>query len=171
MFREKDMVKALDWLLGLFDDEDYECCDDDEAVSADSLCLHDVAQALRDKAENVYQYKVDCNYSMGFKYRGKPLFTESAILIYKENESATMDNNSEIWYDTELWLMEEGNFAVVHSVRMKHDDGVIYETEYRSLVGIVEEADDLFFFPEELICKLDEACVPVWEHEATIYEM
>lgn len=50
MFREKDMVKALDWLLGLFDDEDYECCDDDEAVSADSLWT------IVNKKDTIFKY-------------------------------------------------------------------------------------------------------------------
>lgn len=45
------------------------------------------------------------------------------------------------------------------------------DTEYRSIVKLLKERDDLFFTPESLTEELEEMCVPQWENEATIYEL
>lgn len=46
-----------------------------------------------------------------------------------------------------------------------------YATEYRSIVKLLKERDDLFFTPESLTEELEEMCIPQWENEATIYEL
>ena len=66
-----------------------------------------------------------------------------------------------IWWilpnNRELWLLEDMSFAVVHNVSMvvKSED-YYYTTEYRSIVKLLKERDDLFFTPESLMEELDD---------------
>ena len=62
-------------------------------------------------------------------------------------------------------------FMIVHLVRMVHNDGVVYESEYRTVVKQLNTREDLFFKPEDLIEALEEMCIPIWEMEAIIYEL
>ena len=71
-----------------------------------------------------------------------------------------------------LWLLEDMSFALVHNVSMVIKSGdFYYATEYRSIVKLLKERDDLFFTPESLTEELEEMCIPQWENEATIYEL
>jgi hypothetical protein len=108
---------------------------------------------------------------MGFKYRSPELFNQRAIRIYKEIESSTLDNETIANYSTELWFLEDMSFAVVRCVSVSHDDGVTYDSEYRTIVKKLEKREDLFFPPEDLVEELEEACIPIWESEAIIYEL
>lgn len=75
-------------------------------------------------------------------------------------------------YNRELWLLEDMSFALVHNVSMVIKSGdFYYATEYRSIVKLLKERDDLFFTPESLTEELEEMCIPQWENEATIYEL
>ena len=132
---------------------------------------HEVVMALRDKTQIVYQYKVDTDFEMGFKYRSAELFDQRAILVYEENETSTFSNATTTSYNTELWLLEDMSFMIAHLVRMAHNDGVAYESEYRTVVKQLETREDLFFSPENLIETLEEMCIPIWESEAIIYEL
>ena len=88
-----------------------------------------------------------------------------------EDEQMVFDE-AETTYATELWLLEDMSFAIVHCVKMKigsEDTG--YVTEYRAFKKPLEISEDLFFSPESLIEELESMCVPLWEHEATIYEL
>lgn len=105
MFRKNEMVTALEWLLDLFDLDEYEN-EDGESVDVNDYYFPDIAMVLRDKAETVYQYRMDTDYPKGVNYRGKELFREKAILMCSENESTTFHDNIRICYDNELWRME-----------------------------------------------------------------
>ena len=156
MFTEKEMSDALKWLFDLFQPEDYEAYDEEE-VGCAALCLPEVCMALRDKAETPYEYVVKTNIDRGFEYRGKELF------IYDMTDTS---------YNRELWLLEDMSFALVHNVSMVIKSGdFYYATEYRSIVKLLKERDDLFFTPESLTEELEEMCIPQWENEATIYEL
>ena len=88
-----------------------------------------------------------------------------------ENESTTFHDNIRICYDNELWMLEDGTFAVVHCLNTQHDDDAVYDTAYRSLVGIVETEEDLFCGIEDILEVFDQAQEKIWECEAAIYEL
>lgn len=170
MFRKNEMVIALEWLLDLFDLDEYKN-EEGESVDVNDYYLPDIAMVLRDKAETVYQYRMDTDYPKGVNYRGKELFREAAILMCSENESTTFHDNIRICYDNELWMLEDGTFAVVHCLNTQHDDDVVYNTAYRSLVGIIETEEDLFCGIEDILKVFDQAQEKIWECEAAIYEL
>ena len=171
MFNEREMSKAIDWLFELFSPEDYEGYDEDEIGYAGGLCLPEVCTALRGAAQTVYQYSVTGGYEKCFDYRGMELLDQRACLIISDVEQAVLDE-IKTTYETELWLMEDMNFAIVRCVSMQiGSDDTGYVTEYRAFKKILKSAEDLFFSPEELIEELESMCVPQWEHEATIYEL
>ena len=142
MFTEKEMSDALKWLFDLYQPEDYEAYDEEEVGSV-ALCLPEICMALRDKVETLY--------------------TDMEISVFDMVDTS---------YNRELWLLEDMSFAVVHNVSMvvKSED-YYYTTEYRSIVKLLKERDDLFFTPESLMEELDNICIPQWESEATIYEL
>lgn len=101
----------------------------------------------------------------------RQLLDQRACLIISDVEQAVLDE-IKTTYETELWLMEDMNFAIVRCVSMLiGSDDTGYVTEYRAFKKILKSAEDLFFSPEELIEELESMCVPQWEHEATIYEL
>lgn len=117
MFNEREMSKAIDWLFELFSPEDYEGYDEDEIGYAGGLCLPEVCTALRGAAQTVYQYSVAGGYEKCFNYRGMELFDQRACLIISDVEQAVLDE-IKTTYETELWLMEDMNFAIVRCVSM-----------------------------------------------------
>ena len=124
-----------------------------------------------DAVQTVYQYSVTGGYEKSFDYRGVELFNQRGCLILSDVEQMVFDE-AETTYATELWLLEDMSFAIVHCVKMKigsEDTG--YVTEYRAFKKPLEISEDLFFSPESLIEELESMCVPRWEHEATIYEL
>ena len=155
MFNEREMSKAIDWLFELFSPEDYEGYDEDEIGYAGGLCLPEVCTALRGAAQTVYQYSVTGGYEKCFDYRGMELFDQRACLIISDVEQAVLDE-IKTTYETELWLMEDMNFAIVRCVSMLiGSDDTGYVTEYRAFKKILKSAEDLFFSPEELIEELE----------------
>ena len=133
--------------------------------------MPEVCTALRGAAQTVCQYSVVGGYEKCFNYRGMELFDQRACLIISDVEQAVLDE-IKTTYETELWLMEDMNFAIVRCVSMLiGSDDTGYVTEYRAFKKILKSAEDLFFSPEELIEELESMCVPQWEHEATIYEL
>ena len=171
MFTERKMEEAIEWLFDLFEPEDYEAYDEEEMGRTGGLYLPEVCIALRDRAESIYEYTVDSFREQGFDYRGKELFDKRGCMIMSQVDQAAI-GEEEIFYNTELWLMEDMTFVIVRCVSMlTRSDFTGYTTEYRSFKKNVEELADLFFTPEELIDELEAMCAPQWEHEATIYEL
>lgn len=171
MFSEKKMSEAIAWLFDQFKPEDYQKYDAKELGVAGGLYLPEVCNALRDDAQIVYEFSLSGGYSEWFDYRGKELFNKRGILLISDIEEAVVDKES-VFYETELWLMEDMTFALVRCTTIvtgSEKEG--YTGEYRAFKKKVEGRDDLFFEPEELIEKLESMCVPHWEGEATIYEL
>lgn len=168
MFKEKDMTQAITWLINLFEPCDYIAYDDELNLNH-VLCLSEICLALRNNAKTIYEYSINTDLEYGFNYCGKELFSKRACLIYEEMNIGVNDvtNTS---YNTELWLLEDMSFVIVHSVDMQIGKG-LYETQYRSIVKRVENRDDLFFSPEDLFEELQSKCIPIWEGDATIYEL
>lgn len=85
MITEREMIKALTWLMSLYSPDDYENYDEDGENGIECLGLSEVCNALRSKAQPVYQYAAHENHIYSFNYRGKELFEqrgmgESALL-------------------------------------------------------------------------------------------
>ena len=59
MFRKTEMVTALEWLLDLFDLDDYEN-EDGESVDVNDYYFPDIAMVLRDQAETCLLYTSRC---------------------------------------------------------------------------------------------------------------
>lgn len=90
---------------------------------------------------------------------------QRACLIYSDIEIGIYDM-TDTSYNRELWLLEDMSFALVHNVSMVIKSGdFYYATEYRSIVKLLKERDDLFFTPESLTEELEEMCIPQWENQ------
>lgn len=173
MFTEKEMTQALKWFIGLYEPDDYEHYDEEEYGDDGNLPFSEVCQALRNSAVTVYEYRVDAKGKYGFNYCGKELFGQRGILINSYCTDEVQDETiSTIRYSKELWLLEDMNFVIVSCISMTAGNEEMHHTsEYRCLVKKVEGRNDLFFSPEDLLDCLELECVPVWEGEATIYEL
>ena len=155
LFNEREMSLALAKLFELFSPSDYEAFDEEEIGYAGGLCLPEVCMALKDAVQTVYQYSVTGGYEKSFDYRGVELFNQRGCLILSDVEQMVFDE-AETTYATELWLLEDMSFAIVHCVKMKigsEDAG--YVTEYRAFKKPLEISEDLFFSPESLIEELE----------------
>ena len=147
LFNEREMSLALAKLFELFSPSDYEAFDEEEIGYAGGLCLPEVCMALKDAVQTVYQYSVTGGYEKSFDYRGVELFNQRGCLILSDVEQMVFDE-AETTYATELWLLEDMSFAIVHCVKMKigsEDAG--YVTEYRAFKKPLEISEDLFFSP------------------------
>ena len=145
------MSLALTKLFELFSPSDYEAYDEEEIGYAGGLRLPEVCMALKDAVQTVYQYSVTGGYEKSFDYRGVELFNQRGCLIISDVEQMVFDE-AKTTYATELWLLEDMSFAIVHCVKMKigsEDTG--YVTEYRAFKKPLEISEDLFFSPESLI--------------------
>lgn len=171
MFKEKKMIRAMKWLFSLYAIDDFGGYDKEAYGEDFGLFLEEVVMALRNNAQIVHEYEVDGSIEFAFKYKGKELFGQRAIKIFSDMEVGASSNQTDVSYHTELWLLEDMSFAITHCIEMRHDDGIVYESRYRTFVKKVKGRNDLFFVPEDLIDTLEEACVPIWESEATIYEL
>lgn len=115
MFTERKMEEAIEWLFDLFEPEDYEAYDEEEMGRTGGLYLPEVCIALRDRAESIYEYTVDSLREQGFDYRGKELFDKRGCMIMSQVDQAAI-GEEEIFYNTELWLMEDMTFVIVRCV-------------------------------------------------------
>lgn len=173
MFREKEMTKALAWLLDLFQPEDYSDYDEAETKNYGGICLQEVCMALRDEAQTVFEYRTFGDFEGCLTYCGKELFDQRGCLLHTEVEQYVADISVGA-YNTELWLLEDMSFALVRCLHITYADEaeeMIYETEYRAFVRKIEGREDLYFSPDDLLSELEEMCVPQWEQIATIYEL
>lgn len=118
LFNEREMSLALAKLFELFSPSDYEAFDEEEIGYAGGLCLPEVCMALKDAVQTVYQYSVTGRYEKSFDYRGVELFNQRGCLILSDVEQMVFDE-AKTTYATELWLLEDMSFAIVHCVKMK----------------------------------------------------
>ena len=142
------------------------------ASLTEQVCWENLFHEIRDRAEPVYAFDANGLLSAALKYRGRKLFDSNATLLWRELTHAEEDDGLDTTRYLEMWLLEDMSFALVHNVSMVIKSGdFYYATEYRSIVKLLKERDDLFFTPESLTEELEEMCIPQWENEATIYEL
>ena len=135
------------------------------------LYLPEVCIALKDRAEIIYEYTVYSLREQGFDYRGKELFDKRGCMIMSHVDQAAI-GEEEIFYNTELWLMEDMTFVIVRCVSMlTRSDFTGYTTEYRSFRKMWRNWLICSSTLRSLIDELEAMCAPQWEHEATIYEL
>lgn len=173
MFNEREIIQAVERIYDMFDEGTIEIMLEnhpDELVIPDEL----LAQAIRDRVMTVYEYRALCDAGDCIDYHGKELFDQRAAFILSYVEAAAESDYCCVDYRTELWLLEDMSFAVVHAVitMVNDDDRPCCITEYRTFVRTVEDEEDIFFEPEDFICELDDICTMYDAcKEATIYEL
>lgn len=169
MFSQNRMEAALVRLFQLYENSDFELQYGGHRLN--ELSLPEVCQALRDKAETVYEYISDGNYERDFKYKGKELFPARACLVFQELDRASSDV-TDVYQYMELWMLEDMSFVTVENIHVLYQmDEYQYWTEYRRIKNWVETIDDLEFSPDDILSGLEKICAPQWEHEATLYAL
>lgn len=172
MFREKDMTQALKWLMGLYSKEDCLGIDISDLLEFADCDFHEVCQGLRNNVEMVYEYNVSGDLDRSIEYRGKELFSQRAIQIAVAPMYEEENGIFHVSHIKELWLLEDMTFSIVNCLHFFCEyDNCQIETEYRTVSKKFEERDDIFIAPDVLIEELMAVCIPVWEDEATIYEL
>lgn len=172
MFKEREMTKAIKWLIGLYTPAECEGVDMQTLLEFAGCDMSELCIGLRNTVETVYEYSVVSTDESSFEYRGKELFQQRAIHIGISEMHGEESIGNNVSYRKELWLLEDMTFAIVHCVHFGCEDGETkYETFYRTIVKRMEGREDIFIAPDILIDELMTTCVPLWEDEATIYEL
>ncbi len=118
-------------------------------------------QKLTADMETVLVYSVDCDKSYATSYRSEPLFETRAAKIVTIFERGCFSEITDE-YETELWITEDYQFAVVKVFRI--DIKGQYKTEFRTIKGYIPEQTSIF-------CTLDDFDSVVQRHIASYYEM
>lgn len=172
MYNEREIHQAFDHLYQLFDEDTMEMLEEnysDEMEIPSEL----LAQAIRHNAMMVHEYRAVTTAGDCLDYCGNELFEQRATFILAYAETIAESETFRMAYRTELWLLEDMTFAVVRAV-ITDVSGDAYQcmTEYRTFVRTIQDKEDIFFEPEDLICELDDICTFfAAENEATIYEL
>lgn len=174
MYKGKEINKAIQWLYNLYDEdvraEVEECVG--EGLDFDEQIL---ANSIRDNAIVIQEYRAHSDAESGFEYYGKELFNQRATRIISYLEETVEDERHCIDYCNELWLLEDMTFAIVHLTKLEvkaGKDAIVAVNEYRSFVGLLENADDVFFELEDLLSELEDMCVfAELVDKAPIYEL
>jgi len=173
LFCEKEILQAFERIYDLFDKEIMKVMEENHSEEMD-IPYDILVQAVRDKAMTVYEYRAIADAGDCIDYYGKELFDQRATFILSYVDVSAENEQYSVEYRTELWLLEDMNFAIVHSVVTVVKSGDKYSciTEYRNFVKIIKEKEDVFFEPEDFLCELDDLCAFfAATNEATIYEL
>ena len=159
MFNEKEIKWAVKKLYEMFDEDDRA----------------EVEELMEMEIEDFFpEYRMENNIGECMSYYGGELFGQRAAFIMRYYDTSAEENGIEIDYGTELWFLEDMQFAVVHVMRTEilESETPRHIAEYRKVVTIIEDADDIFFSLEDFLGELDDICMfHTLEHEATIYEL
>ncbi len=173
MFTPSKIEGALERLFDLFDADVMAELYENHGEEIEDISPKWLAKAFKEQADTVYEFRAVCRVGDGLNYHGKVLFNQRAVNLLSYLENSIENERLRMIYCTELWLLEDMTFAVVHymGTLVKDGDDADCVTEYRSFVKNIESEDDVFFTPEDLICALDDTCMFAQVvNEATIYE-
>ncbi len=173
MFTEKGIKQAVIQLYELFDEDDRAEIESLMEMEIEDF-FPDLAAALYDKLSTAYQYRMENNMGECLSYYGGELFGQRAAFIMRYYDISAEENGVEIDYASELWLLEDMNFAIVHVVRteIQENEAPRHISEYRKMVTTIEDTDDLFFTVEDFLSELEDICMFYnVQNEATIYEL
>lgn len=118
-------------------------------------------QKLTSDMQTVLVYSVECQKSYATSYKSEPLFDKRAAKIVTVFERGCFSEISDE-YETELWLTEDYQFAVVKVFRI--DIKNQYTTEFRTVKGYIPEQN-------RILCDLVDFESVIQNHIASYYEM
>ena len=173
MFNEKEIKWAVKKLYEMFDEDDRAEVEELMEMEIEDF-FPDLAAALYSKLSTNHEYRMENNIGECMSYYGGELFGQRAAFIMRYYDTSAEENGIEIDYGTELWFLEDMQVAVVHVMRTEilESETPRHIAEYRKVVTIIEDADDIFFSLEDFLGELDDICMfHTLEHEATIYEL
>lgn len=173
MFNEREIRQAVERIMDMFDEEILDVMEDNFSDEMD-LSYDVLTQAIRDNIMRVLEYRAVADAGDCIDYFGKELFDQRATFILAYEDATAENNLYSVVCRTELWLLEDMTFAVVRAIitAVESGDSPSCITEYRCLVRTIEDADDIFFEPEDFICGLDDLCTIFCATKgATIYEL
>lgn len=173
MFNEREIKQAIKNLYEMFDE--YDRTEVEELMDTEIEDFFPVlAEALYSKLSTIYEYRMENTIGECMSYYGGELFGQRAAFIMRYYDISAEEDGITIDYATELWLLEDMKFALVHVMRTEimESETPRYIAEYRKMVKIIEEADDIIFSLEDFLDELDDICTfHTVENEATIYEL
>lgn len=103
MFNEREIVQAVERIYNMFDEEAMEMLTENYFEEMD-ISYETLAQAIRNLAMRVYEYRALCDVGDGIDYHGKELFNQRAAFILSYSETTVENDHCHVDYRTELWL-------------------------------------------------------------------
>lgn len=175
MFQEKEMSRALTWLVELCAQEDPDLLEpkgEKGGVSLDQLPLPQVCLALRNRVQWVYDFALDSDRWPCFRYRGRDLFGQRGCKVYEELLTST-STQSAVNHFWELWLLEDMTFVVVENVNFHcpNQGKAHYTGDYRTIKNRVEKLEHLPFEGVEILQELVDMSQDLWQERTVLYAM
>lgn len=113
-------------------------------------------QALTDRMETVYEYRLTSEVGTQMEYHGQELFDESAVLLCVDRVGCAADV-AEYERRLELWLLSDMTFAVVSCFRTSYDGTVVSEYRNELVMDWDEAGMEIDFL--ELADKLEQLSI------------
>ena len=115
------------------------------------LDMETLVQSIRYRCETPLAYYATGSADLSMKYHGPDLFGQKACMIYQE-PLQVFSTMAEATYLRELWLLEDGTFVEVATVRVKcRFPAESYSTAYRTIRHTMTEKDWHGYVPEEAV--------------------
>lgn len=161
MFTSNKIEVALNELFDLCDFDDMEMMFENYAEEFEDICPDILALAFQSKAHMVPAYRVISIAGEGIDYMSRAIFKNRAVKILGYAVDSVGDEKVRTVQSKELWLQEDMTFSIVNCVVLivGNDEDHICVTEYRSLIKNIEQEEDIFFDPSDLVCELDDICM------------
>ena len=158
MFTTEDIKNAMNRIFELFPLEEVkellgENCDVGEALDMDIL-----GRKIRKRAADVEEFIYFSNREGQGTKAWKSLFGQKAAMIDMFSYEDRRVGGNIISSNHELWLLEDMTFAHAFCNRNQRfeSEDVMSVTEYRMVIGIIRDRDDLFFDAASLFKSLDD---------------
>ncbi len=127
-----------------------------------------LVQSLNSQLTNPLTYSVNCNNEFATEYRSDLLFKTRATKICNIFERGSVSETIDE-YETELWMTENYEFAVVKVFRVFVGEN--YTTEYRTLKGFIPYYNTFKCSFEEFINVIDKYIKTYYEMQTPICEI
>lgn len=158
MFAVKDIKRALRWIFSLYDEEEISYLldeDEDDVVSA--LMTEELSRKFRREARNITMFCSCWGPKDKGTWSGPILFKKKAAPLYALTMESNAVGNLRVQSVSELWLLSDMQFAVVHCVRafVLRKNKPTSVTYCRTFVKYIRKASDLPVDAYTLFCELD----------------
>ena len=161
MFTTEEIKNAMNRIFNLFPVEEVKELLGENCDVADAVKLDVVVNNLQRTASDVYLFTYASNAKETGTDMGKCLFDQKAAWIGTlSNEDQQVGGNM-ICSENELWLLEDMTFAHAFCNRNQRfeSEDVMSVTEYRMVIGIIRDRDDLFFDAASLFKSLGDLAI------------